>query len=97
LDLQHQNLKNYEHVSNIISKLIREYLRRNSHVDNLNKNGASLLYSLSNLKRFGMPTEVLKSVYCSYVRPSGKYAGPAWRQDLRKNQSDRVGMIQKKL
>ena len=50
----------------------------------------------SNLKRFGTPTEVLKSVYCSYVRPSLEYACLAWHPGLTKDQTDRLETIQKR-
>ena len=75
--------------------LLDDDLRRNSHVDYLTKKGASFLQSFSNLKRLGMPTEVLKSVYCSYVRPSLEYVCPAWHSGLTKDQSDTLEMIQK--
>ena len=50
----------------------------------------SILHSYSNLKRFGTSTEVLKSVYCSYVRPSLEYACPAWHPRLTEDQTDRL-------
>ena len=74
-----------------------EDLRWNSYVGYLTKKTTSLLQFLSNLKRFGMPTEVLKSVYYSYVRPSLEYLYPAWYHGLTKDQSDRLKTIQKKI
>jgi len=43
-----------------------------------------------------MQTEVLKSVYRSYVRPSLEYACPAWHPGLTKDQTDRPETIQKR-
>ena len=80
----------------MLGVLLDEDLRWNSHVDYLTTKDASLLHSFSNLKRFGMPTEVLKSVYCSYVIPSLEYACPAWHPGLTKDQSDRLEMISKR-
>ena len=80
----------------ILGILLDDDLRWNSHVDYLTKKGASLLHSFSHLKIFGTQTEVLKSVYCSYVRPSLEYACPAWHPGLTKDQTDRLETIQKK-
>ena len=80
----------------ILGILFDDDLRWNSHVDYLTKKCASLLQSFSNLKRFGTPTEVLKFVYRSYVRPSLEYACPAWHPGLTKYQTDRLETIQKR-
>ena len=77
--------------------LLDDDLRWNLYVDYLTKKGAGLLLdSFSNLKRFGTPTEVFKSVYCSNVRPSLEYACPAWHPGLIKDQTDRLETIQKR-
>ena len=76
---------------------MEEDLRWNSNVDYLTKKGTSLLQSFSNLKRFGMPTEVLKSVYYSYSRPSLEYVCSPWHPGLTKDQSDRLEIIQKRV
>ena len=77
----------------ILGVLLDVDLRWSSRVDYLTKKGTSVLTSFTNLKRFGMPTKVLKSVYCSYVRSSLEYACQAWHPGLPKDQSDKLEMI----
>ena len=76
--------------------LLDKDLRYNLHVDNLNKKGTSLLQYFSNLKRYGIITDISIFVYSSYATPSLEYKCPAWHPGLMKVQPDRQEMVQKK-
>ena len=50
----------------------------NSHCETVYKKAVKCLYGLRVLKKAGMSTGDLVSVYCSIVRSTVEYASPAW-------------------
>ena len=58
-----------------------------THVKNLRTAIRRRSWALTKLRRRGMNTEDLKSVYTSMVRPAVEYASPAWHSLLTREQS----------
>ena len=58
------------------------------------KRANSPLYMLKVLKKFGLPTANLITVYIGYVRPVAEYAAPVWHPGLNDEQSASLERIQ---
>ena len=54
------------------------------------------LFLLRRLKRFGVSTQDLTTVYTTYIRPAMEYAAPVWHPALTRTQSTRLERLQKR-
>ena len=57
---------------------VDEHLTFKEHVDNIVKKVRKLIYTLLDLKRSGIPFDMLRTFYIACIRPSILYASPAW-------------------
>ena len=54
----------------------------NKNIDEITKKASKRLFSLSLLKRSGIPLAVLLSIYCTCIRPIMEYACEVWHHSL---------------
>ncbi|KAI8514596.1 hypothetical protein Bbelb_071870 [Branchiostoma belcheri] len=54
------------------------------------------LFFISRLRRSGVPTTDLVSIFCGYIRPTLEYAAPCWSSALTQKQSDALERVQKR-
>ena len=73
---------------------IDEHLTFKSHVDEIIKKTRGLIYSLLDLKRSGVPAEIMKSFYMSCIRSIVLYACPSWYSFLSEEQKLRLKRIE---
>ena len=67
-----------------------------NQVSDMIKRASGRLFMLTTLKRFGLSTEDLITIYIGYVRPLLEYAVPAWHPGLTERQHVMLERIQKK-
>ena len=66
------------------------------HIDNLCRKANSRLYYLRHLKRAGLPTAQLLTVYKALIRSVTEYACQAWSTSITKEQSNLLEQIQQR-
>lgn len=57
-------------------------LKWSCHIEHVCSKASKRLYALRTLRRSGVPTKDLCSVYCSFIRPVLEYACPVWHSSL---------------
>ncbi|XP_035696826.1 NPC1-like intracellular cholesterol transporter 1 [Branchiostoma floridae] len=66
-------------------------------IDNMITAANQKLFLLRRLKRCGVSTEDLTTVYTAYVRPSVEYAMPVWYNSVTAAQSEKLERVQKRV
>ncbi|XP_072042942.1 uncharacterized protein [Amphiura filiformis] len=80
----------------LLGLTVQSNLGWQSQVNNMVSKSSRRLYMLSRLKRFGVPTGDLVSVYIGYVRPTCEYAAPVWHGSITNDQAYQLERIQKR-
>ncbi|KAI8512840.1 hypothetical protein Bbelb_094790 [Branchiostoma belcheri] len=75
---------------------IQSDLGWDAQVDSMVTKGSRRLFLLCRLRRAGLPTVDLTTVYCGYVRPLLEYAAPVWNAALTNKQAVRLERVQKR-
>ena len=82
------------------TKLLGVYIQSNlkwdAHIEYLNKKAASRLYFLRCLKRSGLSSRELVTIYITMIRSVLEYACPVWSTCLTKELSDDLESIQER-
>ena len=80
----------------LLGLTVQSNLGWQSQVNTMVSKASRRLYMLSRLKRFGVPTGDLVSVYIGYVRPTCEYAAPVWHGSINNDQTSQLERIQKR-
>ncbi|KAI8519353.1 hypothetical protein Bbelb_026100 [Branchiostoma belcheri] len=67
---------------------VRSDLRWDDQVNEMVTKASKRLFFISRLRRSGVPTSDLATIYCGYIRPTLEYAAPCWSSALTQKQSD---------
>ena len=95
LEIDHQPLRQSESVK-LLGIYIRCDLKWNDQVDSMIKRANGRMHLIRILKRHGLPTEDLCTIYTGFLRPLLEYATPVWNGGLTKQQVDRLERVQKR-
>ena len=79
----------------LLGLALSDDLTWNSDVEKLIKKANSRLYALRQLKKAGLSQTDLVTIYCSFVRSTVEYAGPAW-SNVTLHLTDLIESIQKR-
>ena len=80
----------------LLGVTISSDLKWNLHIDNICKKASKKLYALRLLRRNGIPTSTLLSVYCTCIRPTLEYACEVWHGSLQSYLNDQIEAVQKR-
>ena len=81
----------------LLGLTVQSYLSWQTQINNMVSKVSRRLYMLSRLRRFGVPSEDLISVYMGYVRTICEYAAPVWHSSITVDQSKKLERIQKRV
>ena len=70
-------------------------LKWSAHIDYICAKASKRLYALRTLRRSGVPSRDLCSVFCYFIRPILEYACPVWHSSLTLKLSDEIEAIQR--
>ena len=73
---------------------IDKHLTFKQNVDNIAEKSRKLIYTLLDLKRSGIPFNLLRNFYIAHIRPTILYAVPAWFSMTSQTQRLRVERIE---
>ncbi|XP_078695698.1 uncharacterized protein LOC144924445 [Branchiostoma floridae x Branchiostoma belcheri] len=90
-----QTLETVVHIK-VLGVTVQSDLKWEIQVDNMISASNRKLFLLRRLKRFGVTTQDLTTVYIVYVRPTMEYAAPVWHPALNCTQSARLERQQKR-
>ena len=71
-------------------------LKWSAHIDYICAKASKRLYALRTLRRSGVPSRDLCSVFCYFIRPILEYACPVWHSSLTLKLSDEIEAIQRR-
>ena len=71
-------------------------LKWSAHIDYICAEASKRLYPLRTLRRSGVPSHDLCSVFCYFTRPILEYACPVWHSSLTLKLSDEIEAIQRR-
>ena len=71
-------------------------LKWSAHIDYICAEASKRLYALRTLRRSGVPSCDLCSVFCYFIRPILEYACPVWHSSLTLKLSDKIETIQRR-
>ena len=80
----------------LLGIIIRSDLKWDDHVSHITSNASRKLYLIRLLKRFGMPTSDLITLFTSYIRPILEYCCIVWHSSLTLQQIATIETIQKR-
>ncbi len=80
----------------ILGLTVQSDLGWQSQVNSMVSKASRRLHMLTRLRRFGVPTEDLVSVYIGYIRPICEYAAPVWHSNITADQTTQLERIQKR-
>ena len=83
-------------VAKLIGVYLNDTLTWSDHIDSILKKANTRLYYLRELKRAGIPTQVILTTYLSLVRSITEYASPAWSSMLTEDQSNQLESVQRR-
>jgi hypothetical protein len=83
-------------VVNILGVKISNNLKWDIHVGDMIKRASGRLFLLTTLKRFGLSTQDLITIFIGYVRPLLEYAVPVWHPGLTQQQHVMLERVQKR-
>ena len=91
-DTQIENVTNFK----LLGVIISSNLTWNLHIDYICTKARKRLFSLRLLKRSGVPTKKLDTIYSSFVRPILEYACQVWHFSLTQKLIEQVEQIQRR-
>ena len=81
----------------LLGVIIQSDLKWDQQVKYLIGNASRRLYILSKLRKNGVKTEDLVSIYKMYIRPTLEFGAPVWSSGLTGSQAKNIERIQKGL
>ena len=84
------------HTIKLLGVHLSNNLKWDIHIEHVCTKASKRLYALRILRRSGVPSKDLRSVYCSFIRPVLEYACPVWHSSLTSKLDDEVEKIQRR-
>lgn len=84
------------HTIKLLGVHLSNNLKWDIHIEHVCSKASKRLYALRILRRSGVPSNDLRSVYCSFIRPVLEYACPVWHSSLTSKLDDEVEKIQRR-
>ena len=85
------------HSFKLLGVTIQDNLSWSVHIDNIYRKTNQQLFLVRQLKRSGLNTQDLMTVYKTKIRPCLEYAAPVWATGITKAQSEMLESVQRRV